>query len=309
MFGEIIVSTLNRALIYATPLLFATLGEIYAERAGVLNLGVEGMMMVGALSGFVTAYATAHPWLGVLVGAGVGGLFSLIHAFASVTLRANQTVSGLALTLLGTGIAGTLGRGWEGKVLTVPIRPFPEDALRYFPGVFRVLFKDTNLLVLVSMGMALVLWFLLFKTRPGLSLRSCGENPAASDALGVNVWVVRYSATFFGGVMAGLGGAYIAIAYRPSWSSGMTQGMGWLAVALAIFSFWNPLYALIGAYLFGALFHLAFRLQVWVAPELLNSLPYLFPVIALVFVSRLFLRKKIGVPASLGKPYERGTSE
>ena len=140
-------------------------------------------------------------------------------------------------------------------------------------------------------------------------MRSCGENPAACDALGVNVWKVRYIAVFWGGIMAGLGGAYIAVAYRPTWSSGMTQGMGWLAVALTIFSFWNPLYAPLGAYLFGALFHLAFRLQVFVAPEILNSLPYLFPVVALVFFSRLAFRKKIGVPGSLGKPYERGESE
>ncbi len=307
--GEIILSTMNRSLVYAAPLLLATLGEIYAERAGVLNLGVEGMMMVGALSGFIAAYSTANPWFGVLVGGVVGGLFSLIHAFASVTLRANQTVSGLALTLLGTGLAGTLGRGWEGKMLAVPIRSLPEEVFRSCPGVVRMLFKDTNVLALLGVVFAVTLWFFLFKTRPGLWLRSCGENPAASDALGVNVWAVRYGAIFFGGIMAGLGGAYIAIAYRPSWSSGMTQGMGWLAVALTIFSFWNPLYALVGAYLFGALFHLAFRLQVWIAPEILNSLPYLFPVIALVFVSRFAFRKKIGVPAGLGKPYERGTSE
>ena len=306
---ELVLGTLNRALAYGTPLLLATLGEIYVERAGVLNLGIEGMMMLGAFSSFCVAYLTSNPWLGILTGAIAGGLFSLIHAFSSVTLRANQTVSGLALTMLGTGIAETLGRSWEGKVLTSPIRPFSEDFLSLLPLWMRTLFRDSNLLVVGSIILALVLWFFLFKTKPGLFLRSCGENPAACDALGVNVWKVRYIAVFWGGIMAGLGGAYIAVAYRPTWSSGMTQGMGWLAVALTIFSFWNPLYAPLGAYLFGALFHLAFRLQVVVAPEILNSLPYLFPVVALVFFSRLAFRKKIGVPGSLGKPYERGESE
>lgn len=305
---EIILGTLNRALAYGTPLLLATLGEIYVERAGVLNLGIEGMMMMGAFSSFVVAYATSNPWLGVMVGAIVGGLFSLIHAFSSITLRANQTVSGLALTMLGTGIAETLGRSWEGKVLPSPIKSFSGDFWSSLPGGLDLLFKDSNLLVVVSIILALVMWFFLFKTKPGLFLRSCGENPSACDALGINVWKVRYLAVFWGGIMAGMGGAYISIAYRPTWSSGMTQGMGWLAVALTIFSFWNPIYAPLGAYLFGALFHLAFRLQVFVAPEILNSLPYLFPVVALVFVSRLAFRKKIGVPGSLGKPYERGES-
>jgi len=306
---ELVLGTLNRALAYGTPLLLATLGEIYVERAGVLNLGIEGMMMMGAFSSFVAAYTTSNPWLGVLVGAMVGGLFSLIHAFSSITLRANQTVSGLALTMLGTGIAETLGRSWEGKILASPIRPFSEDFLSWFPLWMKTLFQDSNLLVVGSIILALILWFFLFKTKPGLFLRSCGENPAACDALGINVWKLRYLAVFWGGIMAGLGGAYISVVYRPAWSSGMTQGMGWLAVALTIFSFWNPIYAPLGAYLFGALFHLAFRLQVFVAPEILNSLPYLFPVVALVFVSRLAFRKKIGVPGSLGRPYERGESE
>lgn len=306
---EIVLGIFNRALAYGTPLLLATLGEVYAERAGVLNLGVEGMMMLGALAGFVTTYVTANPWVGILAGALAGGIFALIHAFSSITLRANQTVSGLALTLLGTGIAGTLGRSWEGKTLATPIRPFSEGLLTKFPVLLRMIFKDADVLALGGILLAFLLWFFLFKTRPGLFLRSCGENPSASDTLGINVWKIRYLAVFFGGVMAGFGGAYISVAYRPTWSSGMTQGVGWLAVALTIFSFWNPLYALVGAYLFGALFHLAFRLQVFVAPELLNSLPYLFPVVALVFVSRLAFRKKLGVPEALGKPYGRGEAE
>ncbi|MCX7667708.1 MAG: ABC transporter permease [Atribacterota bacterium] len=303
---EAVLGVFNRAMAYGTPLLLATLGEVYAERAGVLNLGVEGMMMLGALGGFVVTYILSNPWVGILAGALMGGVFSLIHAFSAITLRANQTVSGLALTLLGTGIAGTLGRNWEGRTLATPVRPFSEDFLTRCPILLRVILKDVDVLALGGIVLAVFLWFFLFKTRPGLFLRSCGENPSASDTLGVNVWRVRYLAVFFGGVMAGLGGAYISVAYRPAWSSGMTQGVGWLAVALTIFSFWNPLYALVGAYLFGALFHLAFRLQVLIAPELLNSLPYLFPIVALVFVSRLAFRKKLGVPEALGKPYKRG---
>ncbi|MEN3186562.1 MAG: ABC transporter permease [Atribacterota bacterium] len=306
---EAVLGILNRAVAYGTPLLLATLGEVYAERAGVLNLGVEGMMMLGALGGFVVTYVVSNPWVGMLAGALMGGVFSLIHAFSTITLRTNQTVSGLALTLLGTGLAGTLGRNWEGKTLATPIRPFSEVFLKRYPTLMGMIFKDIDILAFGGIFVAVLLWFFLFKTRPGLWLRSCGENPSAADGLGINVWRIRYLAVFFGGIMAGLGGAYIAVAYRPSWSSGMTQGVGWLAVALTIFSFWNPLYVLIGAYLFGALFHLAFRLQVLVAPELLNSLPYLFPIIALVFVSRLAFRRKIGVPEALGKPYKRGEAE
>jgi len=303
-----IESVLVRSLLYGTPLVIATLGEIYAERSGVLNLGVEGMMILGAFAAFVTTYSSANPWFGIVVGMLVGGGASLIHAFLSVTLRANQVVSGLALTMFGLGLTGVLGRHFEGKTLQDSLARVHIPYLNRIPLLGKILFEGQSVIVHLAIALSVILWFLLFHTRWGNSVRSVGENPAAADVMGVNVWKVRYICVFIGGVMAGLAGAYLSIVYRPSWAYGMTAGMGWLAVALTIFAFWNPLYGMIGGYLFGALYHLSFRLQPWVAAELLNSLPYLFPIIALLLFSRLALHKKIGAPASLGKPYKRGES-
>jgi len=301
-----IVTTLNRALAYGTPILLATLGEIYAERSGVLNLGVEGMMILGAFFAFCTTFFTANPWLGVLIGALVAGLASLLHAFLSITLRVNQIISGLALTMLGLGISGTLGRGWEGKILESTIASVEIDYLSKIPVLGPILFTNQNSLVHLAILIAFGLWFLLFKTRIGISIRAVGENPAAADVMGINVWKIRYLCVFLGGLLAGLAGSYLSVAYQPAWASGMTAGMGWLAVALTIFAFWNPLLGMVGAFLFGALYHLSFRLQNWVAPEILNSLPYLFPIVVLIIVARFASKKRIGAPAVLGQPYKRG---
>jgi len=301
-----IITTFSRSLAYGTPLLLGTLGEIYAERSGVLNLGVEGMMIMGAYSAFTTAYITGNPWLGLLVAAVVGGAFSLIHAFTCVTLKANQVVSGLSLTMLGLGLSGMFGRGWEGKPLPVSIPKITVSGLSKIPLLGPILFEGQNLIVYLSILLVPLLWYVLYRTRIGITIRSVGESPATADSLGINVNRVRYICVLIGGVLAGVAGGYLSVAYRPAWTEGMTAGIGWIVIALTIFAFWNPVYGMLGAYLFAALYHLSYRLQPWVSPELLKAMPYAFAIIVLIFVSRGTLQKRMGAPAALTLPYTRG---
>jgi len=301
-----IITTFSRSLAYGTPLLLGTLGEIYTERSGVLNLGVEGMMIMGAYSAFTTAYITGNPWLGILVAAVVGGVFSLIHAFASVTLKANQVVSGLSLTMLGLGLSGMFGRGWEGKPLPTTIPKITVPGLSKIPFLGPILFEGQNLIVYMAIILVPLLWYILYRTRIGITIRSVGESPATADSLGININRVRYVCVFVGGILAGVAGGYLSVAYRPAWTEGMTAGMGWIVIALTIFAFWNPAYGMLGAYLFAALYHLAFRLQPWVSPELLKAMPYAFAILVLIFVSRGTLQKRMGAPAALSLPYTRG---
>ena len=301
-----VISTFSFMLSYGTPLLLATLGEIYAERAGVLNLGIEGMMVMGAYAAFVTAYLTKSPWVGLGVAAGVGCGFSLIHAFASVTLKANQVVSGLALTMLGLGLSGVLGRAWGGMPLPRVLPQITVPALADIPILGPMFFEGHTLLEYASILLVPILWFVLFRTRIGISIRAVGEDPATADSLGINVARVRYLCVAVGGLLAGLAGGYLSVAYRPAWTDGITGGMGWIVIALTIFAFWNPALGLVGAYLFAALYHLSFRLQPWVSPELLQALPYLFAIAVLVVTARGSLRRRMGAPAALTIPYTRG---
>jgi ABC-type uncharacterized transport system permease subunit len=300
------ITTLSRSLAYGTPLLLGTLGEIYAERSGVLNLGVEGMMIMGAYSAFTTAYITGNPWMGILMAAVVGGAFSLIHAFTSVTLKANQVVSGLSLTMLGLGLSGVLGRGWEGKPLPVSLPKITVTSLSKIPLLGSILFEGQNLIVYLTILAVPLLWYVLYRTRIGITIRSVGESPATADSLGINVGRVRYVCVFLGGILAGVAGGYLSVAYRPAWTEGMTAGTGWIVIALTIFAFWNPAYGMLGAYLFAALYHLSYRLQPWVSPELLKAMPYAFAILVLIFVSRGTLQKRMGAPAALSLPYTRG---
>jgi simple sugar transport system permease protein len=282
---EWLVTTIVRAVAVSTPLLWAALGEIYAERAGVVNLGVEGMMILGALTAFVVAQTLGDPVAGLGAAAIVGGLAALLHAFVSVSLRANQYVSGLALTMLGLGLAGVLGRGWEGTPLLTPL-------------------PEISWFTYLGFAVAVGLWFVLYHTRLGIHIRSTGEAPAAADAMGVNVAMVRYLAVLFGGLAAGAAGGFLSVAYRPSWTEGMTAGMGWIAIAIVIFAGWNPLRAIWGALLFGGLFHLAFRLQAYIAPEALRMMPFAFTMLVLALTARR--RRGEGMPEALGVPYTSG---
>jgi len=292
------------AIRVGTPLLFATLGEIYAERSGVLNLGVEGMMLTGALAGFVTTLWTGSPVLGLLAGAGAGGLMALIHAFLSISLRANQIVSGLALTMFGIGLTGVLGRRFVGIQLARRFCPISIPVLSEIP-VIGPLFSS-NAMVYLSFALAVLLWFILFKTRFGINIRAVGENPAAADALGVNVYLIRYLCVMIGGVLAGIGGAFLPLGKPLSWTENMTAGLGWIAVALTIFAMWRPGRAIFGSYLFGAMLWLAYCFQPYFASNILNMAPYVLTMIVLLLGTREILRKRIGAPSALCVPYHRG---
>lgn len=303
----LIISILAAAIGAATAILYACLGEILCERAGVLNLGVEGMMLMGALSGFAVTFWTASPILGALSAMLVGGLMSLIHALLTVTLRANQVVSGLALTLFGTGLSAFLGQPLVGEPPAGSFTRFSIPVLGDIPVLGPILFRQ-DLLTYCTYLLVPLLWFLIFRTRPGLNLRAVGESPATTDAMGLSVVGLRYLYVFAGGVLAGLGGAYISIAYNPGWVENMTAGRGWIAIALVIFATWNPARAALGAYLFGGVEALQFRLQgtgAAISPFFLSMLPYIFTILVLVIATRETARRRIGAPAALGLPYFR----
>lgn len=303
---SLLISVLAAAIASGTAILYACLGELLCERAGVLNLGVEGMMLMGALGGFAMTYWTNSPWLGLLAAMLVGGLMSLIHAVLTVTLRANQVVSGLALTLFGTGLAAFLGKPLVGQPAPVSFVKEPLPLLSDIP-VLGPIFFQQDMLVYLSYLLVPLLWYYIYRTRPGLHLRAVGENPASVDVMGIPVARLRYGYVAAGGMLAGLGGAVISLATNPSWTEGITAGRGWIAIALVIFATWNPLRAALGAYLFGGVEALQFRLQgsIELSPFFLNMLPYLFTILVLVLATRETSRKRAGAPAALGRAYAR----
>ena len=300
-------SVLAAAMVSGTAILYAALGEVLAERAGVLNLGVEGMMLMGALGGFAVCTWTESAELGVLGAIVVGGMMASIHAVLTVSFRANQVVSGLALTLFGSGLSAYLGASFVGKPAPDRFRRIDIPLLGDIPGIGNILFNQ-NALVYLAYVVVPLLWWYVYKTRPGLNLRAVGENPATADAMGLNIARLRYVYVILGGALAGLGGSVISLATNPGWSENMTAGRGWIAVALVIFGSWNPARVAAGAFLFGAVEAGQFRLQginVPVSSFFLNMLPYIFTVVVLVFSTMRTRRLRIGQPASLGKPYIR----
>ena len=304
--SSIVEAVLMAAVRAGTPVLFATLGEIFAERAGILNLGVEGMMLVGALAGFVTSARTGNPWLGVAAAGMVGGLLSLIHALLSVTLRANQVASGLALTIFGTGLSAFLGRGYVGlPAAGFQVTPIP--VLSEIPLLGPILFQQDPL-VYLSYVTVPAAWYVLYRTRWGLDIRAVGEHPEAADAMGVDVARVRYAAVLAGGILAGVGGAFLSTAYTSMWIENMTAGRGWIAVALVIFATWDPLRAVLGAYLFGGVNALQLHVQATgtaLPTYLLLMAPYVFTIVVLVLATQETARKRLGAPAALSVPYSR----
>jgi len=310
------VFVLASAVAYGTPLLFAALGELLAERSGVLNLGVEGMMLMGAVSGFwaVQRLPGSGPAAlagAVLVAAVAGALMSLIHAFLVITLRSNQIVSGLALTIFGLGLSSYLANDLE--LANAPAEhqftSFLPHGLRDAPIVGPIVF-DQNLLVYISWACVVLCAWYLARTRPGLNVRAVGESPAAADAMGINVTAYRYVHTLVGGAFAGVAGATFSLAITPLWVDGLTGGAGWIAIALVIFSFWRPALCLVGAYLFGAFQALPFTFQAksvltGVPPEFFQALPYVMTIVVLVAVSSAGARLRLGAPGGLGVPYVR----
>jgi general nucleoside transport system permease protein len=305
-FGSSLSGVVARAFIFSTPLLWAALGEIFAERAGVVNLGVEGMMILAAVVGFIAGQVFGMPWLALLVAALVGSLVALFHAFVSITLRANQFVSGLAITIFGLGLAGLLGRNYVGVELKNSISFVTVPGLSEIPFLGRALFTDQYPLTYLGLVVAGLLWFVLYKTKLGLTLRTVGESPVAADVAGINVTRVRYLAVMFGGFMAGIAGGFLSLSYYASWIDGVTNGMGWIALALAIFALWDPVRCIFAAFLFGAFFTLQYYLQQYFSPQLLALMPYVFTVVALIIVALSKGRRAFGAPEALGVPYQRG---
>lgn len=288
----------------AVPLIFAGLGELVVEKSGVLNLGVEGMMIVGALCAFIVATETANLWLATVVGALAGALMALIFGFITLSLMANQVATGLALTIFGVGLSAFVGQAYTSvaldgiKNLTIPV-------LSSVPILGKLLFSYNILVYLAFAAFIVVSWF-LYKTRAGLILRAVGESPDSAHALGYRVIRIRYFAVLLGGAMAGLAGAYLSLAYTPLWAEGMTAGRGWIALALVVFATWRPGRVLMGALLFGgvtiAQFH-AQGLGVEIPSQFLSMLPYLATIVVLVLISRDAGVIRLNAPASLGQPW------
>ena len=287
-------------MVAATPLLLAAVGELVVEKAGVLNLGVEGMMITGAICGFAIAVNTGNPLLGVLAAAGGGAMLSLLFALLTQVALANQVASGLGLTLFGLGLSSLIGQGYQG----VRPPPFPKldiPGLSDLPVVGTIFFSH-DLMVYLGLIIVTAVWFMLKYTRAGLILRAVGENHEAAHALGYKVVRIRIMAILFGGACAGMGGAYISLIRVPQWTEGMTSGIGWIALALVVFASWKPWRVLLGAYLFGGVTVIQLNLQaagVAIPVEYLAMSPYLITILVLVIMSA----DRSGAPASLGRVF------
>jgi simple sugar transport system permease protein len=288
----------------STPLLIAAEGELVSERSGVLNLGVEGMMLVGAVIAFIVAATTKSPWLAVCAGVLAGAALSLVFAVLTLTLMANQVAAGLALSLFGVGLSAFVGLDYVSVVIE-GIKPIAIRGVSDLPIVGPLLFAHSPFVYLSIALVVLVQWF-LFRTRAGLILRAIGESPESANAIGYRVLTIRYAAVLFGGGCSGLAGAYLALAYTPLWTEGMTAGRGWIALALVVFATWKPWRLLAGAYLFGAVTLAQFQAQALglaVPSQLLSMLPYLATIVVLTVISRDAATIRLNAPASLGKPY------
>ena len=305
---EQIVPVLVGTLAAGTPLVYAALGELVTERSGVLNLGVEGMMLMGALAAFVTTVLTGSPWLGVLAGVAAGMAMALIFGVITLTLMANQVATGLALTIFGVGLSAFIGRSYESQVIT-GIGPVHIPVLSGLPVVGEFLFSHDPLIYGSFAACAAVSWF-LYRSRPGLVLRAVGESPASAHAIGYPVIRIRYLAVLFGGAMCGLAGAYLAVVYTPLWVEAMTAGRGWIALALVVFATWRPGRVMLGAYLFGGVTVIQFHAQargIEIPSQFLSTLPYLATIAVLVIISRDVNTIRLNAPVSLGKPFHPET--
>jgi simple sugar transport system permease protein len=306
---EVAVPVLLTIISAATPLLLAGIGELVVERSGVLNLGVEGMMLAGAVTAFAVAFATGSYTAGIVAGALAGMLLALIFGVLTLTLVSNQVATGLALTLFGLGLSALLGAGFVGS----PIQPLPKLAipgLSDIPVLGPVVFGQ-DALVYLSVALTIgVAWFLK-RTRGGMILRACGNSDVSAHSIGYDVIRIRYLAVLFGGVCAGVGGAFLSLAYTPMWVENMTAGRGWIALALVVFASWRPLRLLAGAYLFGGVTILQLYVQgmggIGVPSQVMSMLPYLATIVVLTIISAGSVRGRLDAPACLGKPFRPAT--
>ena len=305
---EFFIQILIAAVGMGTPLLFATLGGVISERAGVINLGMEGLMLIGALVAFVVMLNTGNYFYSVVAAGLASGIVSMIHGIVCLMLRASQIASGLAMTFFGSGLSGLLGDKLTGETVE-PLTRIPIPGLNAIPILGRVLFNQ-DILVYFSYLCVVLSWWMLFKTRLGLNIRSMGEAPEVCDSLGLSVLSYRFFAVVCGGMLIGIGGAYFPLALTPFWVDGITAGRGWIAVALVIFAFWDPIKALGGAYLFGIALALELRLQILgieISPYYLKMLPYVLTIIVLTLATIRYNRLGIQVmPLALGNVFFRG---
>jgi simple sugar transport system permease protein len=302
------VAVLMGTIRAGTPLLFAALGELVTEKAGVLNLGVEGMMLVGAVSGFIAMVVTGSPVLGFAAGMAAGVMMSLIFAILTQVFLTNQVATGLALTIFGVGLSAFIGLAYVGTPID-GVRNISIPVLTDIPVIGPLLFGHDPLVYFSIVLLAAVSWF-LYRTRGGLILRAVGESHDAAHAIGYSVVKIRFLAIMFGGAMAGLAGAYLSLVYTPQWAENMSAGRGWIALALVVFATWRPVRVLIGAYLFGGITILSLHVQAQgfdVSSHLIATLPYLATILVLVLISRDATKIRLNAPASLGRPFHPGS--
>ncbi|WP_226526932.1 ABC transporter permease [Metabacillus niabensis] len=298
---------ITAAISSGTPLLFAVLGGILSEKAGVIHLGTEGIMLIGAVTSCIIYLQTESliiTFFGALLASAVLGL---IHAFLCITLRANQIVSGLSITLFGTGMSAYLGKAVAGVALSISVPHVPLTSLGNIPFLGRI-FSNLDLFIWMSIGLAVLLYLYMYKTSWGLHLKAVGDSPSTSDVMGISVIGFRYIHVIVGSMLMGLSGFYLIMAYSPNWIEGMTAGRGWIAIALIIFARWNPLYALACAYFFGGLDALGFRIQIFdfgIPSYFLKMIPYLSTILVLMFIGWKNRHKPPIEPKALGLPYFR----
>lgn len=306
MDGNIVTSMLFATVVAGTPLILVALGLLINERAGVLNLGAEGMMAMGAVAAFAVTHHSGNPWLGALAGMGAGMAVSLVFGVLALTLQANQVASGLALAIFGVGLSAFVGKPYESVALQA-VPPARIPVLADIPLIGEALFNQQALVYLSWTLFATVLWFFT-RSRAGLVLRAVGESPASAHAIGYPVIRIRYLAVLAGGALAGLGGAFLSVFYTPTWAEGMVAGRGWIALALVVFASWRPFRVMLGAYLFGGvmilqLFVQGSGLQLDFPAQFLSALPYLATIVVLVLISRDANAIRLNSPVSLGKPF------
>jgi simple sugar transport system permease protein len=302
--GINLITLIASLMVAAVPILLAATGELVVERAGVLNLGVEGMMIIGAVGGFIAAVTTGSPFLGFVGGAIAGAVLSLIFALLTQVFLANQVATGLALTLFGLGVSSLAGQGYNG-IKPPPTPDLPFGPLADIPLLGPILF-DHDWVVYFSIAMVALTWWVLKSTRIGLILRAVGESHDAAHALGYKVNRIRLLAILFGGALAGMGGAYISLVRVPQWVDGITAGAGWIALAIVVFASWKPWRVLIGAYLFGGITQLQLNLQAAgsaIPVEYLSMAPYLITILVLVIMSSGRGRAALNAPAALGQNF------
>ena len=298
---DLLLGVLSGTIMYGVPLLYTTLGEVIGQRAGMVNLGLEGILLVGAAVGFVTSSLTGNPWLGLGVAAVAGSVFNLAYGFLVITRNANQLASGLTVMFLGMGLSAMIGRGFVGGGSSGLAR-YQIPGISLFSWATKSMFSY-DLVVYLAFPVAVLVWWLLFRTRWGLSMRAVGESPSAAFAAGRRISLLKYQAAMLCGLFAGLAGAHLSVALARTWSEGMTGGRGFIAVALVIFSKWHPLRAIVGAMLFGGAVTLQLQLQAHgaaISPFVLNMIPY---VLTLGVLLAWGGARRFAAPGGLGRVY------